>query len=308
MARRSRAWPLRARLTAAFAAVVAVVLAVTGVLVWGQFARDLDGAIDDGLAARGRDLAALATTASSARALLAQSGERIAQLEAPDGELLAATRATGREPLLAPADARAALREPHNFTRAGIADSEHGARLHAFAISDPQLGPLVAVIGEPLDLGDGTATGSGVVLDRAGHILTNAHVIDGAGRVSVTFEGDRAAVPATVTGRDTSSDLAVLRVDPAKAKLHPIALGDSHARRHRRRGRGDRQPVRARSHDHHRHRLRRAARDPGAGRLHHPQRAADGRGDQPRQQRRPAARRPGPRDRHQQPDRHRRVG
>ncbi len=36
-------------------------------------------------------------------------------------------------------------------------------------------------------------------------------------------------MPATVTGRDTSSDLAVLRVDPASAKLHPIALGDSDA-------------------------------------------------------------------------------
>jgi signal transduction histidine kinase len=151
VARPSRGWPLRARLTAAFAAVVAVVLAVTGVLVWGQFARDLDATIDDGLAARARDLAALAESAGSARTLLARSGERIAQLEAPDGRLLATTRAAGGEPLLAPADTRAALRQPHNFTRQRIAGSEHGARLHAFAIGDPQLGPLVAVIGEPLD-------------------------------------------------------------------------------------------------------------------------------------------------------------
>ena len=79
----------------------------------------------------------------------------------------------------------------------------------------------------PFGQSQGTATGSGVVLDRQGHILTNAHVIDGAARVTVTFEGNGAEVPATVTGRDVSSDLAVLKVDPSKASLHPVPLGDS---------------------------------------------------------------------------------
>jgi putative serine protease PepD len=79
----------------------------------------------------------------------------------------------------------------------------------------------------PFGQSQGTATGSGLVLDRAGHILTNAHVIDGAARVTVTFEGNGAEVPATVTGRDTSSDLAVLSVDPSKASLHPMPLGNS---------------------------------------------------------------------------------
>jgi putative serine protease PepD len=79
----------------------------------------------------------------------------------------------------------------------------------------------------PFGQSQGTATGSGLVLDRTGYILTNAHVIDGAARITVNFEGNGAEVPATVAGRDTSSDLAVLKVDPSKASLHPIPLGNS---------------------------------------------------------------------------------
>lgn len=136
---------------AAFAAVVAVVLAVTGVLVWGQFARDLDAAIDDGLAARARDLASLARAAPSAESLLAASGERYAQLYDADGELRTGTRVLGRTPLLTPEEARAALEAPLSVTRHDVPGSEDGARLRAFAVTDPQLGELVAVIGEPLD-------------------------------------------------------------------------------------------------------------------------------------------------------------
>src|SRR5919199_1388263 len=58
-------------------------------------------------------------------------------------------------------------------------------------------------------------------------MLTNAHVIDGARQVSVRFQSAGALVPAKIAGRDVSSDLAVLRVDPNKAKLQPIPLGDS---------------------------------------------------------------------------------
>ena len=72
----------------------------------------------------------------------------------------------------------------------------------------------------------GTATGSGVVLDSKGFILTNAHVIENARDVRVRF-GESATVDAEVIGTDISSDLAVLKVDPKRAKLRPIALGDS---------------------------------------------------------------------------------
>jgi S1-C subfamily serine protease len=81
----------------------------------------------------------------------------------------------------------------------------------------------------PFGQSQGTATGSGLVLDRSGYILTNAHVVDGASKVTVTFDGGRGAVPAQITGEDASRDLAVLKVDPSKAPLHPIPLGDSNA-------------------------------------------------------------------------------
>lgn len=70
----------------------------------------------------------------------------------------------------------------------------------------------------------GQSTGSGFVIDDRGDILTNAHVIDGAVRVTVQFADDRSAV-ARVVGRDGSSDLALLKVDPDGLDLRPLELG-----------------------------------------------------------------------------------
>jgi S1-C subfamily serine protease len=83
----------------------------------------------------------------------------------------------------------------------------------------------------PFDFGfpqqqQGTATGSGFVIDKNGYILTNAHVIDGATNVTVQF-GDNKAVDAKVVGKDQSTDLAVLKVDPKGVKLTPLSLGNS---------------------------------------------------------------------------------
>jgi len=74
----------------------------------------------------------------------------------------------------------------------------------------------------------GSATGSGVVLDTQGHILTNEHVVDGAQRLQVRV-GDRGSlVSAQLVGADASKDLAVLKVDPADTgKLQALPLADS---------------------------------------------------------------------------------
>jgi putative serine protease PepD len=79
----------------------------------------------------------------------------------------------------------------------------------------------------PFGRTQGVATGSGFVVDRRGDILTNAHVVAGARRVTVRFGGNGTEVPATVVGADDSNDLAVLHVDPSKAALHPLQLGRS---------------------------------------------------------------------------------
>ena len=76
----------------------------------------------------------------------------------------------------------------------------------------------------------GTATGSGFVVDEQGYIVTNAHVVVGASKVTVSFKEDTSdSVAAQVKGRDVSSDLAVLKVDPAKVEggLRAVPLGDS---------------------------------------------------------------------------------
>ena len=57
-------------------------------------------------------------------------------------------------------------------------------------------------------LGDG----SGFVIDNAGHIVTNYHVVQDAEEVQVTFSGGESVV-AHVVGVDPSTDLAVLEVD-----------------------------------------------------------------------------------------------
>lgn len=67
--------------------------------------------------------------------------------------------------------------------------------------------------------------GSGVVLDTNGHILTNYHVVDGAETITVTLNNTR--YEAKVIGSDSSSDLAVLKIDPNGAQLTPIEVADS---------------------------------------------------------------------------------
>jgi len=66
--------------------------------------------------------------------------------------------------------------------------------------------------------------GSGFVIDKAGHILTNYHVIADAQKVEVTLH-DHKKYSATIVGTDRAHDLAVLQIKAVD--LHPIVLGDS---------------------------------------------------------------------------------
>ena len=78
------------------------------------------------------------------------------------------------------------------------------------------------------DTEGGTATGSGFALDESGLIVTNAHVVDGAGAGDVTVRfGKDDSVDARVVGRDPSTDLAVLKIDPKDTEITPLSLGDS---------------------------------------------------------------------------------
>jgi S1-C subfamily serine protease len=72
----------------------------------------------------------------------------------------------------------------------------------------------------------GEATGSGIVIDGNGTILTNYHVIENAIKVTVSIEKGQ-TVDAQVVGKDPSNDLAILRIPTDGLTLHPLTLGDS---------------------------------------------------------------------------------
>ena len=70
------------------------------------------------------------------------------------------------------------------------------------------------------------ALGSGFVLDKEGHIVTNFHVIDSATSIEVRFSNDD-TLKATLVGSDPSTDIALVKVDASARALTPLALADS---------------------------------------------------------------------------------
>ncbi len=94
------------------------------------------------------------------------------------------------------------------------------------AAAAAKIQPSVVTIA--VESGSGDGVGSGVVLDDEGHILTNNHVVEGAGSagtVTVIFADGRTA-RAEVTGTSASNDLAVVKVDGVQ-DLVPAAFGES---------------------------------------------------------------------------------
>ncbi len=74
--------------------------------------------------------------------------------------------------------------------------------------------------------GDTVDMGSGFVYDNLGHIITNAHVVDGADKATVTFL-DGSQYNAEIIGKDKFTDIAVIKVSEKPRLLHPLEIGDS---------------------------------------------------------------------------------
>jgi putative serine protease PepD len=71
-------------------------------------------------------------------------------------------------------------------------------------------------------------TGSGIILNSGGEILTNDHVVDGASSITVSLDGSSShRRTATVVGESRSLDLAVLRIETGGLNLHPLAIASS---------------------------------------------------------------------------------
>ncbi len=133
-----------------------------------------------------------------------------------------------REPALAPAP---------SADSESSEDSGPGLSVRAIAEkASPGVAYITAEVTDatpsPLSPGPerGQASGTGFVLNKDGFIATNAHVIDGARRVRVAL-GEADPIPAKIVGSDLSTDLAVVKVDPADADLTPVPLGDSQSAR-----------------------------------------------------------------------------
>lgn len=74
-------------------------------------------------------------------------------------------------------------------------------------------------------------SGSGWVLDREGHIVTNHHVIEGSDVVSVTLANSDDPFSARVVGSDPQNDIAIIKIDAPRELLFPVSIGESNTLR-----------------------------------------------------------------------------
>ena len=79
--------------------------------------------------------------------------------------------------------------------------------------------------GQPDEFGF-TAKGSGFLIDKQGHIVTNNHVVEDAKEIQVTFT-DGSTVIANVVGKDLDADIAVIKVERLPEGIKPLPFGNS---------------------------------------------------------------------------------
>ena len=110
------------------------------------------------------------------------------------------------------------------------------------------------------------AAGTGFIIDKAGYILTNNHVVEGATKIVVSLYGEDSdqEYAARVVGRDPLTDSALIELtEKPNHTLPEVKFGDSGADSARGLRHGDRQPVRPGAHRQRRHHQRRRAAVPG---------------------------------------------
>lgn len=121
----------------------------------------------------------------------------------------------------APAEVRGAVAEefsPEERTNIGVYEKANKSVVHITTKADKTALLFLEVPTE--------GAGSGSVLDKDGHILTNNHVVDGAQEIRVTLASGE-SYDAQIVGRDLPNDVAVLRIAAPPDLLVPIDLGDS---------------------------------------------------------------------------------
>ena len=160
-------------------------------------------------------LLTIAIISLSTAACLGSFGDLFAPSETPEAtEVIDAPGASGPVPTLVSAG-----QAPAGLPVVDLI-SQQDALVSLYEI----VSPGVVSIRVLTDLGGGQ--GSGFVIDREGHIVTNFHVVQGATEIEVAFISGL-IVRGEVIGTDDDSDLAIIKVEVPADSLHPVALGDS---------------------------------------------------------------------------------
>lgn len=89
-----------------------------------------------------------------------------------------------------------------------------------------ELGVVSITVTKSSERGDTNAVGSGFVFDKAGHIITNNHVVADTKKITVTFI-DGTSYRAKIIGTDPYADIAVIKLDIRPEKLYPLPIGES---------------------------------------------------------------------------------
>jgi S1-C subfamily serine protease len=137
------------------------------------------------------------------------------------------TTTTIAAPLTTPVEATAEEGEGNTVNQIYKADGDGVAFIEADIESQgPEGFEGFNPFGEPEPEG-GSATGSGFVIDKEGHVITNNHVVEGATEVSVKLGDSEKSYEAEVVGTDPATDIALLKVDAPEGEFHPLQLGRS---------------------------------------------------------------------------------
>ncbi|BDQ31283.1 MAG: trypsin-like peptidase domain-containing protein [Nitrosopumilus sp.] len=115
----------------------------------------------------------------------------------------------------------------HSSSTVGEVTSIYSKKLSLIEIfekSEPGVVRVNVQRSETADIANGV--GSGFVFDKIGHIITNAHVVKDANKVTITFLDGR-SYNAEIIGSDEFTDIAVVKVNADLELLHPLSLGDS---------------------------------------------------------------------------------
>jgi S1-C subfamily serine protease len=132
-----------------------------------------------------------------------------------------------REEAAASSSEPASFAQPQHLSIHQVYDEAAPGVVHITATTRIQE-PADPFFGTPGGTQSQQAVGSGFVIDKSGHIVTNDHVVAGASRVQVSFS-DNESMKARIVGEDPATDIAVLQVSAPSRALRPLTLGDSDA-------------------------------------------------------------------------------